>query len=146
MEKYRKAVFIVTYARTEKGIKYLILKRKLHWKGWEFPKGGVKFLEPRRMTVRRELKEEIGLKPIQIKGWGVSGRYRYNKKFPDRIGFIGQTFSLYAAEVEKQKVNIDKIEHSDFEWVNFKEASKKLTWPDQKKCLKIVDDWLKKCD
>ena len=41
MKKYRKAVFIVTYLKTKKGIKYLILKRKLHWVGWEFPKGGL---------------------------------------------------------------------------------------------------------
>ena len=38
---YRKSVFIVVYRKTEKGILYLILKRKLHWVGWEFPKGGI---------------------------------------------------------------------------------------------------------
>jgi hypothetical protein len=41
-EKYRKAVFIVVYRRTKnifnKQNKLLILKRKLHWAGWEFPK------------------------------------------------------------------------------------------------------------
>ena len=36
--KYRKGIFFVVYAKTKKGIKYLVLKRKLHWSGWEFPK------------------------------------------------------------------------------------------------------------
>jgi len=42
-ETYRKAVFVVVYRETKTGKdrKYLILKRKLHWKGWEFPKGGL---------------------------------------------------------------------------------------------------------
>ena len=43
--KYRKIVFIVTYAKLKDKIYYLILKRKLHWKGWEFVKGGIDFPE-----------------------------------------------------------------------------------------------------
>jgi len=39
--KYRKAVFVLLYSKTKKWIEYLLLKRKLHWKGWEFPKGKI---------------------------------------------------------------------------------------------------------
>jgi len=142
--KYRRAVFVVTYARQKNKIKYLILKRKLHWTGWEFPKGGRKFLETKKQTIKRELKEETGLIPIKIKKFNVSGKYKYDKKYPDRIGFVGQTYSLFSAEVKKQKVKIDNFEHSDFQWLDFKHAMQKLTWKNQKKCLRVVDEFLDK--
>lgn len=141
MEKYRRAVFIVVYSKTDK-IEYLILKRKKHWVGWEFPKGGVECFETRKHAVKREVKEETGLKILKIKKFNVKGKYEYEKEFPDRKGIIGQNFLLYAVEVEKGKVSIDEREHSDFRWMNFEEAMKKLTWENQKECLKIVNDYL----
>ena len=141
--KQRKAVFIVVGSIKNNKPEYLILKRKLHWKGWEFPKGGVEFLETKKMAVKRELFEETGLRSIRIKKFSFSGSYDYEKSLPDRKGFIGQEFSLYFAEVEKSKVKIDKKEHSGFRWVSFPVAFKSLEWPNQKISLKIVNDWLK---
>jgi 8-oxo-dGTP pyrophosphatase MutT (NUDIX family) len=142
--KYRRAVFVVTYSKNKQGIKYLILKRKLHWTGWEFPKGGRKVFEIKTSTVKRELLEETGLSPIKIKKFEVYGKYKYDKEYPDRKGFVGQTYSLYSAEVKKKKVKIDNFEHSDFQWLDFKPAMKKLTWSNQKKCLKVVNEFLDK--
>lgn len=146
--KYRPSVFVVTYARNKGKIYYLLLKRKLHWKGWEFPKGGLKGIMERvypRRAVKREIIEETGLNPIKIKKYYYSGIFRYNKLFEDRPGFIGQSFRLFSAEVKKQKPNLNKnkdMEHIDYLWADYKGAMKKLTWPNQRKCLKIVNDWL----
>lgn len=142
--KYRKAVFVVAYAKVKNKIYYLILKRKLHWKGWEFPKGGINFFERKKIAVRREIKEETGLDILKIKKFNINGKYEYDKEYSDRKGIIGQTFSLYAVEVKKGKVKIDGKEHSDYKWLEFGKAIKKLTWPNQKKCMRIVNDWLKK--
>ena len=140
--KYRKAVFVVVYKLKEDKIEYLILKRKKHWVGWEFPKGGVEFFETRNHAVKREVTEETGLRILKKKKFGIYGRYDYDKEYPDRKGLIGQDFLLYSAEVEEGKISIDAKEHSDFEWMNFNQAEKKLTWNNQKKCLKIVNDYL----
>ena len=140
--KYRKSLFIVTYAKTKTGIKYLILKRKLHWVGWEFPKGGRRFYETKKRTAKRELKEETGLNAVKIKKFNFSGEFKYDKKYPDRKGFIGQSYSLYSAEVKKGKVELDNREHSNYKWLNFKDAVKKIKWENQRKCLKVVNDWL----
>ncbi len=146
MEEYRKAVFIVTYAIEKEVIYYLLLKRKLHWKGWEFPKGGLEKNENLIDTIKRELKEETGLKPLKIKSFKIHGKYSYKKEYPERIGFIGQSYSLYSAEVKKQKAKVDRREHSNYKWFKFDKAVKKLTWGNQKKCLNIVNDWLMEKD
>lgn len=141
--KYRRAVFIVVYAKVNKEIKYLVLKRRLHWKGWEFPKGGIEPSETKNDAVKRELLEETGLLPLEIKKHDFSGRYSYKKKMLDRFGLKGQKFYLYSSEVKMGRVKIDKKEHTGFKWVDFKTAIKMLRWPNQKKSLRIVNEWLK---
>ncbi len=140
--KYRNSVFIVVYRKTEKGIKYLVLKRKLHWSGWEFPKGGINPGEDIQDTIKRELKEETGQFPLNIQKFDFFGKYKYKKKSLDRGKFIGQTFSLYSAEIENEKVILDNREHSDYLWLSYAETHKKLTYRNQKKCLEIVNSAL----
>ena len=143
MKKYRKGVFFVIYSKTKTGKReYLILKRKLHWKGWEFPKGGIEGKEDPINTIKREIKEETGLIPLKIKKFDIKGKFKYDQTLYDRPGVVGQTFeSLYSVEVKKKKINMDGIEHSDFLWADFKQALTKLTWENQKKCLDLVENW-----
>ena len=141
---YRPAVFIVMYKIEERKPIYLLLRRKLHWKGWEFPKGKIEKGESKVKAAKREAREESGLRIIKIKKFNVSGKYKYSKLLADRPGYIGQTYTLFSAEVRPGKVKLDKKEHSGFSWQPFKKAVKMLTWPDQKKCLKIVNKSLMK--
>ncbi len=137
--KYRKGIFIVVYRKEKNNIMYLILKRKLHWKGWEFPKGGVEKKENIKTAILRELKEEIGTKPAKITSHNVKGKYKYKNKLQDRKE-IGQTYSLYSAEIKCRKIKIDKKEHSAYAWKTLREAKKMLTWNNQKNCLRIVNN------
>ncbi|MDP2673116.1 MAG: NFACT RNA binding domain-containing protein [Nanoarchaeota archaeon] len=136
---YRKSVFVVVYRKTDKGIKYLILKRKLHWSGWEFPKGGINDNEEIINAVKRELKEETGQIPLSIQKHNFLGKYLYKKEFQDRGKIIGQTFSLYSAEVKNSEIVLDGREHSEYLWLSYPEAHKKLKYGNQKKCLEIVN-------
>lgn len=143
--KYRKAVFVLPYAKTKNDIEYLILKRKLHWKGWEFAKGKIELKESKVETAKRELKEETGHTALKIKKIDFSGKYKYHKKFPDRPGIAGQIFTLFAAEVKRKgRINLDRKEHNSHKWVDYKTALKMLKWPNQRKSLRIVNTWLKK--
>ncbi len=140
---YRKSVFVVVYTKENNQIKYFLLKRKRHWKGWEFTKEGLEKGESEEDAVRRGIREESGLNTVgQIKKFDIHGRYLYQKKFRDRPGFIGQEYSLYAAEVENGRVKIDEREHSQYEWLGFEHAMKRLTWKNQRESLKIVDSSL----
>ncbi|MCR4327197.1 MAG: NUDIX domain-containing protein [Nanoarchaeota archaeon] len=140
--KLRKGVFFVLYSVEKGHPKYLILKRKLHWIGWEFPKAGVEKLETKRNAVKRESFEETGLIPSKIKKHDFKGGYLYNKILKDRPGLKGQTFTLYSAQVKTGKVKVDSIEHSGFKWMSYKDSLKNLTYQNQKESLKIVNSWL----
>jgi 8-oxo-dGTP pyrophosphatase MutT (NUDIX family) len=146
-DKFRHSVFVVAYSIDNKGkVEYVILKRKKHWKGWEFPKGKIEKFELKRWAAKREVNEETGLKVLSLKIFKEKGSYLYDKKLWDRPNKIGQTYQLFAAKVERGngKLKLDSIEHNGYKWVSFKEAERKLTWPNQRKCLKIVNDWLVK--
>jgi len=143
MNKYRKGVFFVVYNISKSKPIYLIQKRKLHWKGWEFPKGGVNFLESYKKAIKRELKEETGLSPIKITKFKEKGKYQYSKELRDRKDYVGQTYILYAVEVKKGKLQLDKREHYSAKWLEFNKALKTLTHSNQRKCLRIVNNFLK---
>ena len=142
---FRPAVFVVTYYldKDKKPI-YLLLKRKLHWKGWEFPKGKIEKGESKDKTARREAWEESGLKIIRLKRFNVSGKYLYPKILRDRPQYKGQTYTLFSGEVKFGKVKLESREHSGYIWLPFDKAVKKLSWPDQKKCFRIVNNFLEK--
>ncbi len=142
MKTYRKAIFAVVYTIDEGKVEYLILKRKKHWKGWEFTKGGVEKGEKLIETVWREIKEETGQRVIDIKKWKTGGKYKYGKDFVQKAKHIGQEWTLFSVRVAKGKVNLDREEHNGFKWLDFKNAEKILTWKNQKKCLKMVNSSL----
>ena len=142
--KYRKGIFIVVYRNINNKIEYLLLKRKLHWMGWEFCKGGCKAGEDMKKCVIREVQEETGCKPISIKKHNKSGKYKYAQKLADREGIIGQTYSLYSAKIKANKaIRVSKEEHSGYKWVNAQKAVKMLKWPNQRACLRLVSKELK---
>jgi dihydroneopterin triphosphate diphosphatase len=145
---YRKGIFVVVYRleKSKDSIEYLILKRKLHWKGWEFCKGGIEPKEALKKAALREVKEEVGLKPLNIKKHNKSGKYKYAKEFRDRPGIIGQTYVLFSSEVGQGNVKYNKKdhEHSDYKWCSFKQALKKLSYGNQRACLRVVDKKLTK--
>lgn len=143
-DDYRQGIFIVTFAKTTRGIRYVVLRRKKHWTGWEFPKGGINPEEDKYGTVGREVEEETGHTPERIMDFNIRGKYQYTQTFSDRPEVVGQTFHLFAAEIPKKKLSVDPKEHEGAQWMDYMSARNKLTFQNQKECLDRVDDWLKK--
>lgn len=141
-KKFRKGIFMVAYSLESGKPEYIIQKRKLHWKGWEFPKAGLEKKESKKEAARREIKEETGLEIIRVTSHKYKGKFLYPEELPDRPGMVGQTYYLYSVEVKKGKIKIDKKEHTSARWVDYKTAMKMLTHQNQKDSLKIVNDWL----
>lgn len=140
---YRKAVFVVVYSFENGKPIYLILKRHKHWHGNEFIKGGVERKESYFHSVKREVFEETGKKAFKIKNHRIFGRYKYKRILLDKPGYIGQSYILFSAQINKKKIKIDEKEHNGYKWLEFDKAYRLLTHNNQKKCLGVVDKWLK---
>lgn len=131
MNKFRKGILALVYKK-EKNKIFLVLKRKLHWKGFEIVKGGIEKGESKIEALKRELKEETGLKIKKIEDLHMKGKFLYPKNFEGWPGYKGMKYSCYAVEVFPGKVKIDEREHSDYKWMEYDKIISKLTWKEQK--------------
>jgi 8-oxo-dGTP pyrophosphatase MutT (NUDIX family) len=142
-KKYRKGAFCVVYAPDKKPI-YLLLHRTWHWKGWEFSKGGFKNNEKADAGAIREVNEETGLEVINLKRFPAKGKFAYDRKTRAERKARGFSYALFSCEVKKGRVKISRKEHDSYRWCSYSEAARLLTRPNQKKCLRIVNNSLKK--
>ena len=145
---FRPAIFVVAYSINEKNIpEFILLKRQLHWKGWEFCKGKIEKGEKQIDAVKRELKEETGISinTKDIVDHKIAGKYFYPKWFTLRPGKMGQTYHLYSVKVKKPKtITLDPLEHNGHKWVTFEKAIKLITYPNQRQSLRIVKKFIDK--
>ncbi|MFH1171309.1 MAG: NUDIX domain-containing protein [bacterium] len=113
----------------------LLLHRQLHWKGWEYVKGGLLPGETPAETARREVKEETGLVPASLSP--LSAELSFND------GSEQRTFAAFLGLVNEQPIRVGP-EHDDARWVSFDEARTLLTYPDQLLPLDAAQSMIKK--
>lgn len=128
------------------GEKFLILHRKLNWKGWEYPKGGIEEGETHEEAIKRELWEETGLEKYEL--IGKISEFEFIDKARNRKGhtynYLLRVPSTAVVKINNEHV-LDKeivLEHDDFKWCLPKEAIKLLTHKDMKISLKKALDHL----
>lgn len=137
--KLRPGIMGVVFRRTRKETRFLLLHRTQNWKGYEFVKGGIVDNETEWETVNRELREETGLKPIEIVKTPYKLKYKWSKEYTkDNKTYDGVNLSLFVIEVKGNKVKLDKSEHDNYKWVTKEKALKYLTYKDQKKAFKYA--------
>jgi len=138
--KYRKGASAIVFKRKKQPV-FLVLRRKLNWKGYEIMKGGLKGNESEDHCLRRELKEETGIKRYCFVKTGYEYKYRWTRDYiKDNNTYHGAHFRLFVVmDLDKSdRVRIDKTEHSGYRWVTAKKALQLLTYNDQKKALRFV--------
>lgn len=119
--------------KEEKGKKkFLILHRKLNWVGWELMKETMEEGESFEETLRRGIKEEIGVEKITIE----------DEKKVDIELSAGKIIYLYKVKISPQeKIDITKEkEHDAYKWVSQEEAEKLLTYKNAVDMLKEFTD------
>ena len=133
---YRKGIGAVVFKKNP--TRFLIFHRTKNWSGWELLKGGLKPDENELKALRRETKEETGLKTFKIIGKiGYKVKYKWPKNFvKDHHKFIGAENNYYLIEVFSEKIKIDKREHNKYRWVTKTQALKLLTYEDNKRALR----------
>ncbi len=122
------------YRQTDKGLKFLILKRnekKLYEHLWQGVAGKIEKDEEAWETAIRELKEETGLDPVKM--FVADHISQFYEKHGDRVNLV----PVFGIEVDSKNVILSD-EHIEYKWVDFKEALDTLVWNGQKKGIQTV--------
>ncbi len=110
---------------------------------WGFSKGHIEKNENEKRAAIREIFEETGLKDLKfINGFKEKIRYYFTRKTKGEIVTILKEVIFFLAETKTKKVKISK-EHLGFEWLEYKEALKRVTFENSKKVLKKAHSYLK---
>lgn len=135
----RRGVSAIVFIDLNGKREYLLLKRKLNWKGWEFLKGGKRENESEWDCLKREIKEEAGISKFKAKKTKYIHEFKYKKEYmKDSLPWIGAKNRIYLVRVFQKKIKIDKNEHSGLKWVDKKTALKLITWNDYGRVFKKV--------
>ena len=108
-----------------KDYKFLILKKKGTWVGWQFVQGAKEKDEDWETAVKREVKEETGLTDVEVvKKLDIKADYWFVWEGEKVHKF--QNFFLVKANKE-DKITLS-VEHSDSKWCNYKQALKDIKY------------------
>jgi 8-oxo-dGTP pyrophosphatase MutT (NUDIX family) len=153
MRRERSAGAII-FREEKRKIYYLLL----HYESghWDFPKGHIEKEEEEKETVKREVREETGLRDIKfIQGFKEKIQYFFRKTYPQKAQrrlrksekgkppLIFKEVVFYLAETKKNNIEIS-FEHLGYQWLSYKEAIEKVTFRNAKEILKRANDFLRK--
>ncbi|MFH1822183.1 MAG: NUDIX hydrolase [Patescibacteria group bacterium] len=132
-------VFSASKAIIKKGNKFLIINEHINGKiCWDIPGGKIEYKETPQETVKREVKEELGITVKVIKHLGVFWFF----KMADNKQVICNT---YLCEPKSTKFNFSNNPAKDeeitgYEWVTKKEFIKKYFKHFNKSIKEIIDN------
>jgi len=138
------SIFIVRPA-PEHGHEYLMLHRVLpRLTFWQPVTGGVESGETIEQTAARELAEETGFTPSNLRSIGFSYTFPPDEHFkeiyettPDEI-----VVHIFVARVDAgAEPVIDPVEHDSYRWCSRDAAHELLHWWDDREALAKVEDW-----
>ncbi|MEK7519187.1 MAG: NUDIX domain-containing protein [Patescibacteria group bacterium] len=129
--------------RKENGkIYYLLLNYSaLSGKGktyWGFSKGHIEQGEKTGETIRREVREETGIRDIRfIKGFKSLEKYFFRNKEKT----IFKTVFYLLAQTKTKEIKIS-FEHIGYRWLPYEQALRQLTFKNAKGIIKKANDFL----
>ena len=128
---------------------FLLFKRakgKIYQGQWRMVGGKVEPGETSWQAALRELKEETGLVPVKL--WTIPSVNTFYEYRSDAIHLI----PAFAAEIYSSQAPDLDDEHTEYEWLSLEEAVSRISWPEQRRLLKltqsiiteneILDDWI----
>ncbi len=120
--------------RIEEGKRLYLL---LHYTGehWDFPKGHVEAGETEGQTALREIQEETGISQLEM----VPGfRQRISYSFSRANELVPKHVIFFLAKTSEGSVQLSD-EHMGFEWLEYNEAKKRLTFENARKLLEKAE-------
>ena len=143
---FEKSVGAVVF-REEKGSPvFLLLQYPSKNKDYfGFVKGHQELEETDEQTLRRELKEETGIKEIKIiPGFQEKEEYIFRDIYnnPDEPPLVKKKVIYYLAETKTKRVKISK-EHLGYKWLRLEEAKRILKFKQSKEIIEKAFIFLK---
>lgn len=117
---------------------YLMLKRstKEKYPGlWQMVSGAISKNEKAFRAALREIKEETGLSPQRF--FAVPKINSFYLPERDHICFV----PVFTAIVDSNSSVRLSEEHTEYKWVNKKDAIEMLAWPGQREVVEIIDEY-----
>jgi len=124
--------------RREEGIKYLLLKYK--HEHFDFPRGGIEKGEKEEETIRREIKEETGIEDLELIP-GFREKVSWFFKREGKTFYKEATFLLARTKTVEVKLS---EEHLEYQWLNYEDAMKIITFKNGKAILEKASKFLLK--
>ena len=118
---------------------FLIFKRsskKIYGNQWRMVGGKVKEGETSWKGALRELKEETGLIPAKF--WTIPSINQFYEAKSDMVHSI----PAFAAELDDNADIRLNEEHSEFKWVSIEGIEPYISWPEQRRLMKLTYDIL----
>lgn len=106
---------------------------------WGIPKGHPHDNESELQTAKREFSEETGIIDFNIIDTPLFTS-SYDLSYDGTI--IKKTVLYFLARVFHDQVNIPEDEIIGYEWLTFQKAIKRVTYPETKKVLQDVEDYI----
>ncbi|TFF98184.1 MAG: NUDIX domain-containing protein [Promethearchaeota archaeon] len=117
--------------------KFLLLKYEMGH--WGFVKGNIEKGESKKETILRELKEETSIEDAKIIE-GFQEKFDYYYKWEGKL--IHKQVDCYLIKSGTENVELS-YEHSDYAWLSYENAMKRLSHDNTKKILEKVNKFLK---
>ena len=120
---------VVIYRKSEEGVLFLLLNYPTGH--WDFVKGKIETEESTKKTAIREAKEETGITDLEFID-GFEEKIEYNFQYDGKL--IHKQVLFFLAETKTKNVNVS-YEHTDYIWLNYENALKKITYQNAKNIL-----------
>lgn len=115
---------------------YLLLQSSRGY--WDFAKGKIEPGESNVLAALRELKEEAGISVEIVDGFLESVTYFFTEK-GERIQ---KTVYFFAGQLVQDKSIVLSREHVNYEWLPYKNARERLTFPKSRALLEECERFL----
>ena len=128
----------VIYRQRENGeLEYLIVQSIIN-KNWGFPKGHIEGWETAQSAAKREVLEEVGLKPKFDFNFVEKTAYKLTDNKSKEVTYF------LAKYITNQEVKVQPEEIIDYQWVTLLEAEQYLTVHGKLDILKSAAEYLRK--
>jgi 8-oxo-dGTP pyrophosphatase MutT (NUDIX family) len=131
---------VIVFHRDEHGCRYLLLLSRLTKRPlWEFPKGGIDDGESAAEAALRELQEETGMSPGDIRlvpEFEHREEYRFTSGQGSSRTLVRKEVTYFLAEALTVDVTLSAHEASQFAWLPLEEAERKLKYKARRDMLR----------